>query len=79
MLLLRWSLSEHKEIQLRDIEELVRNLRKDVDVQLADLKAQLNVAQKKATSEIEERPMLALGVAFIVGMAIGIALPRPSD
>jgi ElaB/YqjD/DUF883 family membrane-anchored ribosome-binding protein len=72
-------LSEHKETQLRDIEELVRNLRKDVNMQLIDLKAQLNAAQKRATSEIEERPMLALGVAFIVGMAIGIALPRSSD
>ena len=72
-------MSEHKETQLRDIEELARNLRKDVDAQLMDLKAQLNVAQKKATSEIEEHPMLALGVAFIVGMAIGIALPRSSD
>jgi ElaB/YqjD/DUF883 family membrane-anchored ribosome-binding protein len=68
-----------KETQLRDIEDLVRSLRKDVDMHLIDLKSQLNVAQNKATKTIEERPMLALGVAFIAGMAIGIALSRSSD
>jgi ElaB/YqjD/DUF883 family membrane-anchored ribosome-binding protein len=72
-------LSEHKETQLRDIEELVRNFRKDVDEKLVDLRARLNVAQKKATNEIGERPMLALGVAFIAGMAVGIALAKSSD
>ena len=68
-----------KETQLRDIEDLVRSLRKDVDMHLIDLKSQLNVAQNKATKTIEERPMLALGVAFIAGIAIGIALSRSSD
>lgn len=65
--------------QLRDIEGLVRGLRKDVDTQLIDVKAQLNAAQKKATKTVTERPLLALGVAFIAGMAIGIALSKSSD
>jgi ElaB/YqjD/DUF883 family membrane-anchored ribosome-binding protein len=69
-------MSNDKETQLRDIEDLLRGLRKDLDTQLIDLKAQLNVAQKNATKTVAERPMLALGVAFVTGMAIGIALSR---
>ena len=69
-------MSNDKETQLRDIEDLVRSLRKDLDTQLIDLKAQLNVAQKNATKTVAERPMLALGVAFVTGMAIGIALSK---
>ena len=65
--------------QLRDIEGLVRGLRKDVDAQLIDVKAQLSAAQRKATKTIAERPLLALSVAFIAGMAIGIALSKSSD
>jgi ElaB/YqjD/DUF883 family membrane-anchored ribosome-binding protein len=73
-------LSREKETQqLKDLEELVKSLRKDIDAHLVDLKAQLNVAQKKASKTVAERPLLALGVAFIAGMAVGIALCRSSD
>ena len=70
---------EKENQQLKDLEDLVKNLRKDLDAQLVDLKAQLSVAQKKASKAVTERPMLALSVAFIAGMAVGIALCRSSD
>ncbi len=73
-------MSKEKESrQLKDIEDLVQDLRKDVDMNLVDLKAQLNAVQKRATRTITERPFLALAVAFIAGMAIGIAITKSSD
>lgn len=73
-------MSRDKETQqLRDIEDLVMNLRKDIDASLVDLKAQLNVVQKKATKTVTERPLLALGVAFVAGMAVGIAISKSAD
>ena len=73
-------MSKDKETQqLRDIEDLVKGIRRDVDAALIDVKAQLNAAQKIANKTITERPMLVLGVAFIAGMAVGIALSRSSD
>ncbi|HKM51631.1 MAG TPA: hypothetical protein VJZ75_10685 [Candidatus Bathyarchaeia archaeon] len=73
-------MSKDKETQqLSEIEDLLKNLKKDIDANLVDLKAQLNVAQKKATKTVTERPLLALGVAFVAGMAVGIALSKSSD
>lgn len=72
-------LSKNKDAQLNDIEDLVKSLRKDMDARLIDLKAQVNVAQKKAAKTVAERPLLALGVAFVAGMALGIALSKSSD
>ena len=73
-------MSKEKETkQLREIEGTIKDLRKDLDARLIDLKAQLNVAQKRAAKTVSERPLLALSVAFVVGMAVGIALSRSSD
>jgi ElaB/YqjD/DUF883 family membrane-anchored ribosome-binding protein len=73
-------LSREKELQeMRNIEEYVKNLRKDMDKHLGELKVQVNDLQQKAAKTMTERPMLALGVAFVAGMAIGIALAKSSD
>lgn len=64
---------------MQDIEDVVKSVRKDMDAILVDLKAQVNVAQKRAVKTLAERPMLALGVAFVVGMAVGIAFSKSSD
>ncbi len=64
---------------MQDIEDVVKSVRKDMDALLVDLKAQVNVAQKRAVKTLAERPMLALGIAFVVGMAVGIALSKSSD
>lgn len=73
-------MSKDKEAQeVRDIEQNVKELRKDVDKRLEELKAQMNVITQKATKTVAERPLLALGVAFVAGMAVGIALSKASD
>jgi len=69
-------LPRERETQLNDIEDVVKSVRKDMDALLVDLKAQVNVAQKKAVKSVAERPMLALGVAFVAGMVLGVALSR---
>ena len=73
-------MSKDKELQeVRNLEEVVKSLRKDVDKRLDELKVQMNVAQQKATKTVKERPLLALGVAFVAGMAIGVALSKAND
>ena len=73
-------LSKNREAQeVRDIEQNVKELRKDVDKRMEELKAQMNVITQKATKKVAERPLLALGVAFVAGMAVGIALSKASD
>ena len=70
---------KERETQLQDIEDIVKSVRNDMDALLVDLKAKVNVAQKRAIKTVSERPMLALGVAFVAGMVVGVALSRSSD
>jgi ElaB/YqjD/DUF883 family membrane-anchored ribosome-binding protein len=73
-------LSKSKESQAAlDTEEYVKELRKDVDKRLDELKAEINALSLKATKKVTERPLLALGVAFVAGMAVGIALSKAND
>ena len=75
--------AEHKEKVERD----VRDLRKDMDTRLLDLRGQIEEHHRRAVQRVAERreavagavaehPLLALGVAFAVGMAFGIALSK---
>jgi len=61
------------------MREYMQSLRKDVDRRLIDLKAEMDDVQKKATKTMQERPLLALGVAFLAGMALGILLANAGD
>ena len=72
-------MSKNKEDEVRELEGFVKDLRADVDKRLDDLKADVNVLAKRATKTVSERPLLALGVAFVAGMALGIALSKASD
>jgi len=73
-------MSNNKEAQdVRDVGESVKSVRKDVDKRLDDLKVQMNVISQKATKTVVERPLLALAVTFVAGMAVGIALAKSSD
>jgi len=65
--------------ELKTIEGEVKDLKKDVDARLTELKEQVRALQQKATKTVVERPLLALGVAFVVGMAFGIALSKSRD
>jgi ElaB/YqjD/DUF883 family membrane-anchored ribosome-binding protein len=71
---------EEKELkEMKTIEEILRDLRKALDTYLPQLREQLKGVQKTATKTTTERPMLALGVAFLVGVALGIALSKRKD
>jgi hypothetical protein len=50
-----------------------------MDRTLAELKLQIGDIRQEASKTVTKRPMLALGVAFVAGMAIGIALSKSSD
>jgi ElaB/YqjD/DUF883 family membrane-anchored ribosome-binding protein len=74
------NLSKDKELEeMKAIEKDVKDLKKDLDTRLVELGKQVDDLQKKAAKTVTERPLLALGVAFAVGMAFGIALSRSSD
>ena len=73
------SKKEKEDQEIRDIDEHVKNLRKDMDKRLSELKVEMDDLQKKAAKAVSEQPILALGVAFVVGMALGIALSRSGD
>ncbi len=64
---------------VRDVVDQVKDLRKNMDKSLVEVKGQLRLLQKEATRTVKDKPLLALGVAFVVGMAIGIALSKSND
>jgi ElaB/YqjD/DUF883 family membrane-anchored ribosome-binding protein len=73
-------LSKNKETQDSDnVEEYMRELRKDMDKRMDELKTEMNALTRRATKTVAERPLLALAVAFVAGMAVGIALSKSSD
>jgi len=74
------NLAKDKETEeMKAIEQDFKALRKDLDASLTELRAQVKDLQAKAAKTVAERPLLALGVAFVVGMAFGIALSRSRD
>ena len=62
-----------------DVRQYMRVVRKDVDQRLTDLKTEMDDVQKKAAKAVKEQPLLILGVAFLVGLAVGIALANSGD
>ncbi|MGO9645668.1 MAG: hypothetical protein ACLPY5_13100 [Candidatus Bathyarchaeia archaeon] len=64
---------------VRDVVDQVKDLRKNMDKNLVEVKGQLRLLQKEATRTVKDKPLLALGVAFVVGMAVGIALSKSND
>jgi ElaB/YqjD/DUF883 family membrane-anchored ribosome-binding protein len=74
------SLAKDKEAEeIRTLEEDFKALRKDLDARYIELRGQVKDLQQKATKTVTERPVLALGIAFVVGMAFGIALSGSRD
>lgn len=61
------------------VEVYVKDLRKDMDKRLSELKVQIDALQERAAQKVTDQPILALGVAFIAGMALGVALSRSSE
>jgi ElaB/YqjD/DUF883 family membrane-anchored ribosome-binding protein len=73
-------LAKNKDVEeIRAMEEDFKVLKKDIDTRYVELRAQVKALQQKATKTITERPLLALGVAFVVGMAFGVALSGSKD
>lgn len=61
------------------VEVSVKDLKKDMDKRLSDLKVQIDALQERAAQKVTDQPFLALGVAFVVGMALGVALSRSGE
>lgn len=61
------------------VEVHVKDLTKDMDKRLSELKVQIDALQERAAQKVTDQPILALGVAFVAGMALGVALSRSSE
>jgi len=59
--------------------QYVKELRKDMDKRLGELKVQIDDLQQRAAQKVTEQPLLTLAVAFVAGMALGVALSRAGD
>jgi ElaB/YqjD/DUF883 family membrane-anchored ribosome-binding protein len=71
---------EEKELkEMRKVEDYVKDLRKDVDKRFQDLSEQMGPVRRRAAKAMTERPLLALGVAFVIGVVIGVALSKSRD
>jgi len=72
-------LSKKENREAEKTEEYVKELRKDMDARLSELKVQMDRLQERAAQKVTDQPLLALGVAFVAGMALGVALSRSGD
>lgn len=68
-----------KDREAEKTEQYVKELRKDMDKRLGELKLQMDDLQQRAAQKVTEQPLLALAVAFVAGMALGVALSRTGD
>jgi ElaB/YqjD/DUF883 family membrane-anchored ribosome-binding protein len=65
---------EEKELkQMRKVEDYVKDLRRDIDKRFSDLKVQMTPVRHRAAKTITERPLLAVSVALLVGIALGVS------
>jgi ElaB/YqjD/DUF883 family membrane-anchored ribosome-binding protein len=74
-------LTERKELEeiKTTIDEKLNKLTRDVDTRLREIRDQMPELQKKTAEIVAERPLLALGVAFVLGMTLGLAMSRSRD
>lgn len=68
-----------KEIEEDERAEDLRNLREDADKRLKELRGHLHHLRRNTKDAVSDQPALALGVAFVAGMALGIILSRLGD
>ncbi len=69
-------LIERKELEeiKATIDERLNTLTRDMERRIAEYRDQMADVRKKTIDTVAERPLLALGVAFALGMTLGIAL-----
>ena len=65
--------------EMRAMEDDYKALKKDLDARYVELRDQVKILQQKTAKTVTERPLLALGIAFVVGMAFGVALSGSRD
>ena len=56
--------------------EVLRQFQEQYDRKLNELRATVDGLRERGTKTITERPLLALGIAFALGLSLGVALAR---
>jgi ElaB/YqjD/DUF883 family membrane-anchored ribosome-binding protein len=62
-----------------DMDDKLNKLTTDVDTRLREIRDQIPELQKRTAETVAQRPLLALGVAFVLGMTLGLAMSRSKD
>lgn len=57
----------------------MRQLREEFSKRLGDMRTELDKVVETGKKVVEERPLLALGVAFAFGVVIGVILDRSAS
>ena len=65
--------------EIRAMEDDYKALKKDLDARYVELRDQVKILQQKTAKTVTERPLLARGIAFVVGMTFGVALSGSRD
>ena len=68
-----------KESDENERAEDLKSLREDADKRLNELKGHLHHIRRNTRDAVSDQPALALGVAFVAGMALVIILSRLGD
>ena len=57
----------------------VSELRKSIDKRLSPFGFELDDVEKIVAKSMSEKPLLTLGIAFVLGMAVGVAISKSGD
>jgi ElaB/YqjD/DUF883 family membrane-anchored ribosome-binding protein len=60
-------------------EETIKEIRARVDEVAGELKKKVEEFREKRRELIEDKTLMAMGVAFAIGLALGVALARSKE
>lgn len=58
------------------IPEVLKQFQEQYDRKLDEVRATVDGLREAGTKTVTERPLLALGVAFVLGLSLAVALAR---
>ena len=60
-------------------EEAIKEIRARVDEVAGELKKKVEEFKEKRRELIEDKTLMAMGIAFAIGLALGVALARSKE
>ena len=67
------------EVMQRQMEETMATTRRDLDMLMREMRTRGEATVAKSREAIEERPLTSVGVAFGIGLVIGVVLVKAME